>query len=72
MKYSIDKKPFYSVISLEEETLNAHLAPSLKSDFIFHKQEGVPNLVLDLSGVFTGPAATRLLRMPCGPSSRAR
>lgn len=51
MKYSIDKNSFYSVITLEEETLNAHLAPSLKSDFIFHKSEGVPNLILDLKGV---------------------
>jgi anti-sigma B factor antagonist len=51
MKYSIDKQSFYSVITLEEPSLNAILAPSLKSDLIFHKQEGVPAMILDLKDV---------------------
>lgn len=51
MKYSIDKQSHYSVITLEEETLNAQMAPHLKSDLIFQKQEGVPSLILDLKDV---------------------
>lgn len=51
MKYSIDKQSHYSVITLEEETLNAQMAPRLKSDLIFQKQEGVASLILDLKDV---------------------
>jgi len=51
MKYNIDKQDAYSLLSLEEEHLNSTIAPGLKSDFIFLNQEGVRNLILDLTNV---------------------
>ena len=51
MKYSIDKQEKYTVFSLEEETLNSLVAPKVKSEFVILHNEGVNNLILDLSGV---------------------
>lgn len=51
MKYRIDKQDQYAVLTLDEENLNSTIAPSLKSDLIFFSQEGVRNLILDLSNV---------------------
>jgi anti-anti-sigma regulatory factor len=51
MKYRIDKQEQYSVLTLDEENLNSTIAPGLKSDLIFLNQEGVRNLILDLSNV---------------------
>ena len=51
MKYSIDKQDKYSIFQLQEENLNALIAPELKSEFIFLRNEGVENLILDLSQV---------------------
>lgn len=51
MKYNIDKQDAYTLFSLEEENLNSTIAPGLKSDFIFLNQEGVRNLILDLTNV---------------------
>ncbi len=51
MKYSIDKKSDYAVFRLEEDNLNSLIAPDLKSEFIYLSNEGVPNLILDLSDV---------------------
>jgi anti-sigma B factor antagonist len=51
MKFTIDKQERYTVLSLEEETLNTILAPSLKSEFVIMRNEGVQNLILDLSAV---------------------
>ena len=51
MKYSIDKGEKYAVLKLEEENLNSVVAPSLKSEFVFLANEGVLNMILDLSGV---------------------
>lgn len=51
MKYNIDKEEQYAVLTLHEENLNSTIAPSLKSDFIFMNQEGVRNLIFDLSNV---------------------
>lgn len=51
MKYSIDKQDNYTVLQLQEENLNALIAPELKSEFIFMRNEGVRNLILDLSQV---------------------
>lgn len=51
MKYSIDKQEDYSIFNLEEENLNSIIAPQLKSEFIFLRNEGVPNLILDMEGV---------------------
>ena len=51
MKFTINKQERYTVLSLEEETLNTILAPSLKSEFVIMRNEGVQNLILDLSAV---------------------
>ncbi len=51
MKFSLDKKEKYAVFSLDEENLNALLAPNLKSEFVFLRNEGVKNLIFDLSAV---------------------
>ncbi len=51
MKYNIDKQDQFAVLTLEEDNLNSVIAPGLKSDFIFLNQEGIRNLILDLSQV---------------------
>lgn len=51
MKFSLDKKNSHAVFQLEEENLNAVLAPNLKSEFVFLRNEGVKNLIFDLSKV---------------------
>jgi anti-anti-sigma factor len=51
MKYSLDKKDHYAIFDLEEENLNSIIAPKLKSEFIFLRNEGVPHLILDMSDV---------------------
>ncbi len=51
MKYSIDKEKQYSILKLEEQNLNSLISPNLKSEFIFLRNEGVKNLILDLRQV---------------------
>ncbi|HJW27671.1 MAG TPA: STAS domain-containing protein [Saprospiraceae bacterium] len=51
MKFTLDKQDAYSVLSLEEENLNSLIAPDLKSEFVFLRNEGVRNLIFDLSHV---------------------
>ena len=51
MKYEIDKKERYAIFSLEEPVLNSVIAPILKSEFVFLRNEGVKNLILDLAKV---------------------
>lgn len=51
MKYSIDKEDRYAIFRLNEENLNSLMAPDLKSEFIFLRNEGVRNLILDLNAV---------------------
>lgn len=51
MKFSLDKKDKYSVFQLNEEYLNSLIAPNLKSEFIFLRNEGVRNLIFDLCRV---------------------
>ncbi len=51
MKYSIDKQERYSVFKLEEDILNSVIAPDLKAQFIYLKNEGAANLIFDLSDV---------------------
>ena len=51
MKYSIDKQDRYAVFRLEEETLNSVVAPNLKSEFVILANEGIQNLIFDLSDV---------------------
>ncbi len=51
MKYSIDKKDKYAVFQLGEENLNSLIAPKLKSEMVIFANEGVRNMVFDLSQV---------------------
>lgn len=51
MKYTIDKREKLSVLTLDEENLNSLIAPDLKSDLLILKNEGINNLVVDLTKV---------------------
>ena len=51
MKFTIDKKDKYTAFRLEEENLNSLLAPDLKSEFVILSNEGVRNLIFNLSEV---------------------
>lgn len=51
MKYSVDKKERYTVFQIQEENVNSLVAPNLKSEFVILSNEGVSNLILDLSKV---------------------
>ena len=51
MKYTVDKQEKYTLYQLNEENLNAFIAPDLKSEFVILFNEGTPNLILDLADV---------------------
>ena len=51
MKYELQKEEKYSIFKFNEENLNSTIAPNLKSEFIFLHNEGVNNLIFDLSNV---------------------
>lgn len=51
MKYSLDRREKYSIFKVEEDRIDSTISPDLKSQFIFLKNEGVPNLIVDMSGV---------------------
>lgn len=51
MKYSVDKQEHYSVVKVLEDNLNSQKAPDLKSEFLIMKNEGIKNLILDISDV---------------------
>jgi anti-sigma B factor antagonist len=51
MKYSIERKEEYAVVTLEEENLNSGKAPDLKSEFYVLKGMGVKNIILNLEKV---------------------
>jgi anti-sigma B factor antagonist len=51
MKYSIDKQEKYTMLRLNEEKLDSHIAPQLKSEMVTLHAEGVRNIILDLSEV---------------------
>lgn len=51
MKYSVDKQERYTVFQIQEPNVNSLVAPNLKSEFVILSNEGVNNLILDLSGV---------------------
>ena len=51
MKFSLDKQKHFSILTLMEKNLNSLISPDLKSEFVFFHNEGVNNLILDLSGV---------------------
>jgi len=51
MKYTADKQEKYTVFTLMEDNLNSLVAPKVKSEFVILSNEGVKNLILDLSNV---------------------
>ncbi|MCI5084127.1 MAG: STAS domain-containing protein [Saprospiraceae bacterium] len=51
MKYAIDKQEKYAVFRLEEPNLNSLVAPKLKSEFVILANEGISNMIFDLSAV---------------------
>lgn len=51
MKISLDKKEKYSILKLEEDNLNSVIAPDVKSEFVFLRNEGVVNLIFDMKDV---------------------
>jgi len=51
MKYSIDKKEQYVVLTPLEEKIDSLLAPKLKSELLTIHAEGYPNVVLDMTQV---------------------
>ncbi len=51
MKYSVDKQEKYAVFQLQEDNLNSLVAPKVKSEFVILSNEGVKNLILDMSEV---------------------
>jgi len=51
MKISLEKKDKYSVLKLEEENLNSVIAPDVKSEFVFLRNEGVQHLIFDMADV---------------------
>lgn len=51
MKYFVDKQERFYILRLEEDNLNSLIAPDLKSLFLILSNEGITNLILDLSHV---------------------
>jgi len=51
MKYAVDKQERHTVFTVQENNLNSVIAPELKSEFVLLANEGVQNLIVDLSPV---------------------
>ena len=51
MKYTVHKQDRYTVFTLEDKYLNSIIAPDLKSEFFILSNEGVKNLIFNLSKV---------------------
>ncbi len=48
MEFNIVKKENHTVISIETEKLDTHIAPSLKSELVLISGKGEKNIILDL------------------------
>lgn len=51
MKYSADKQEHFAVLELQEEKLDATVAPGLKGELVMLTNEGHVNIILDLQHV---------------------
>ncbi len=51
MRYLVEKKDEYAVLTLTEENLNSVKAPILKSEFLGLKNSGIDNVILNLEQV---------------------
>jgi anti-sigma B factor antagonist len=49
MEFKIDKLEKYTLIQVQEEKLDTHIAPTLKSELVIISGQGERNIVLDLS-----------------------
>ncbi|MCF8358130.1 MAG: STAS domain-containing protein [Prolixibacteraceae bacterium] len=49
MDYKVDKKEKYAVVTTTAEKLNTTNAPDLKSEFVYITNNGINNIILDLS-----------------------
>ena len=49
MDFKIEKKEKYTLIQVEVEKLDTHVAPSLKSELVLIAGNGQKNIILDLS-----------------------
>lgn len=51
MKFSINKEEKYTVLKLNEEKLDAVIAPKLKTEFTNLNAEGTKNIIFDMSEI---------------------
>lgn len=51
MEINIDKYENYSIAKISEEKVDTAIAPELKSEFMTLSQDGVKNLIIDMSDV---------------------
>ncbi len=51
MKYTVDKRDSYTILTLQEPKLNSLVSPELKTELILMSNEGMRNIILDLSNV---------------------
>ncbi|MFM8450014.1 MAG: STAS domain-containing protein [Haliscomenobacter sp.] len=51
MKFAIDKQEKYTIFQVQEDNLNSLIAPNLKSEIVLLFNEGIKNLIIDLSQV---------------------
>ncbi len=48
MDFNIDKRDKYTLIQVQEEKLDTHIAPGLKSEMVLISGNGEKNIILDL------------------------
>jgi len=51
MEFKIEKLENYTLIQVQEEKLDTHIAPTLKSELVLVSGNGEKNIVLDLGNV---------------------
>lgn len=51
MKYAVDKQEYYTIFKLNEEKLNAVVAPELKTELVILNNEGISNIIVDMSSL---------------------
>jgi anti-sigma B factor antagonist len=51
MEFKIEKLENYTLIQVQEEKLDTHIAPTLKSELVLVSGNGEKNIILDLTNV---------------------
>lgn len=49
MIYTAEKNENYTILKMQVEKLDSHIAPGLKSELVVMNSEGVRNIIMDLS-----------------------